>query len=49
MNRWPEVEGVVKGILGTKCYPGLGSRVEWELPEMEVRDVHTMVPEGKVE
>ena len=49
MNRWPKVEGVVKEILGTECYPGLGLRVEWESPEMVTRDVHTVAPEGTVE
>ena len=49
MNRWPKVEEVVKEILGTECYPGLRLRVKRESPKMEARDVHTVVPEGKVE
>ena len=41
--------GGSQGDPGTECYPGLRLRVEWETPKMEMRDVHTVVPEGKVE
>ena len=41
--------GGSQGDPGTECYPGLGLRVKRKMPEMEMRDVHTVVPEGKAE